>query len=99
MHDQKFEVLYDDGNSGATTSKKLWTDSCAGSGLVYLSDESKQLKTHCTCFREYIKWKEKHLTEAELLQNIADMPYYKVCDEQINFFDKTYFVPCVGSKG
>ena len=59
--------------------------------LVYSSDKSKQVKAHCTCCREYNEWKEKHLTEAELLQKIADMPcYYKVCDEQIKVFDKTY---------
>ena len=52
LHDRKFEVLYDDGNSGATTSKKLWIDSHAGSGLVYSSDKSKQMKTHSTCCRE-----------------------------------------------
>ena len=33
----------------------------------------------------------KHRTEAELLQKIANVPcYYRVCDEQIKVFDKTY---------
>lgn len=26
--DRKFEILYDDGNAGATTAQKLWTDKC-----------------------------------------------------------------------
>ena len=85
LFDRKFEILYDDGNAGATTAQKLWTDKHQkeSDGIICTSDNQKVVVI-CDCCTRYTEWKGKHLIAAKLLQKAADIPcYYKISDEQI----------------
>lgn len=42
LFDRKFEPLYDDGNAGATTARKLWIDS-RKSGETYETPDGEQV--------------------------------------------------------
>ena len=83
-------MLYDDGNAGATTAKKLWVES-RKTGEIVSTPDGKEVHTTCSCCNEYAKWKKTHYIASKALQLIADIPcYYKVCAEQINV-DSQYY--------
>jgi len=91
LYDRKYKELYDDGNAGATTSKKLWLDSRARNECAVSTDDQIKVQTICNCCEDYSTWKKMHPSDAKILQEIADMPiYYKVCDERVNIHDTTY---------
>ena len=91
LHDRKYEVLYDDGNAGTTTPRKLWLDSRQKGKLTYKTPDGEQIHTTCECCTEYAEWKKAHSTAAKALQHIADIPcYYKVCDEQVRVHSLIY---------
>jgi hypothetical protein len=83
LYDRKFEVLYGDGNAGATTPKSLWVQS-PKEGKCIESPKYGLILTECDCYTTYGEWKKVHNVAAQALQQIADIPcYYKVCDEQV----------------
>ena len=91
LYDRKYVELYNDGNAGATTSKKLWLDSRARKECGVFTDDQVEVLTTCSCCEDYSSWKKMHPSDAKMLQNIADMPrYYKVCDKRVNINDATY---------
>ena len=57
LFDRKYEVLYDDGNAGATTAQKLWTDKRqkASDGIICTSDNQKVVVI-CDCCTRYTEW-------------------------------------------
>ena len=92
LFDRKFEILYDDGNAGATTAQKLWTDKRQkeSDGIICTSDNQKVVVI-CDCCTRYTEWKGKHQIAAKLLQKAADIPcYYTISDEQITVGVHTY---------
>ena len=92
LFDRKFEILYDDGNAGATTAQKLWTDKRQkeSDGIICTSDNEKVVVI-CDCCTRYTEWKGKHQIAAKLLQKAADIPcYYKISDKQITVGRHTY---------
>lgn len=90
LFDRKFEPLYEDGNAGATTARKLWIDS-RKNGETYETPDGEQVCTTCDCCTEYASWKKTHCTAAQALQQIADIPcYYKVCNEQVKIHTQVY---------
>ena len=86
--------MYNDGNAGATTSKKLWQDSRSRKVCTIITDdqvEETAVQTACSCCEDYSSWKKIHPSDAQMLQKIADMPcYYKVCDEKVNINGTPY---------
>ena len=73
--DRKFEVLYGDENTSATTPKSLWVQS-QKEGKCIESPEHGQILTECDCCTTYGEWKKVHNVAAQVLQQIADIPCY-----------------------
>lgn len=92
LFDRKFEILYSDGNAGATTAQKLWTDHRQKeSEEIICSSGDQKVAVSCDCCTKYTEWKEKHQDASRVLQSIADMPcYYRVSNETIKI-DKTSY--------
>lgn len=90
LYNRKYEVLYGDGNAGATTPKSLWVQSRKERKCLE-SPEHGQILTECSCCTTYSEWKRVHKVAAEALQQIADIPcYYKVCDEQVTIGNEVF---------
>ena len=92
LFDRKFEILYGDGNAGATTAQKLWANKCQeeSDGIICTPEDQKVVVT-CDCCTGYTDWKNKHQHAAKLLQKVADIPcYYKISEEQIAVGKETY---------
>ena len=84
LYDPVFKPVHDDGVSGATTAKKIWTDvkQKKAESPFSLAVDINLIK--CSCCSDYRTWKEMHCDGAKQLQAIADKPYYyKVCDEKV----------------
>ena len=92
LFDRKFEILYSDGNAGATTALKLWTDKHQeGSDGKISTSDNQEVNVICDCCKSYSEWKNTHQSAAQLLQKIADIPcYYKISEEQIRVGTQTY---------
>lgn len=92
LFDRKFEILYNDGNAGATTAQKLWTDKRKEeSERIFCTSDGQRIDVICDCCMGYTEWKNKHQAAAKLLQKIADVPcYYKISEEQIKVGKQTY---------
>lgn len=92
LYDRKFEILHGDGNAGATTAQKLWTDKRReeSDGIICTSDDQKVIVI-CECCTKYAEWKTKHPAAAKLLQKIANVPcYYKLSEEHVTVGMQTY---------
>ena len=94
LFDRKFEVLYGNGNVGATTAQDLWTDKRheESDGIAYCPEDQK-VDVICDCCTKYTEWKSKHQAAAQLLQKIAC--YYKISKEQITVGAQTITIQYV----
>jgi len=79
VYDRKYRELYDDGNSGCTTPKKIWEDSRKKGSGGCSNFNTDVPSINCTCCTNYRAWLQRHPEDAQKLKEVAKVPYhYKV---------------------
>ena len=73
VYDWIYKQLYDDGNSGCTTAKKLWENHRLA------ENDPDGITVNCNCCKQHEVWKESHSIDFQRFKDIANEPiYYKI---------------------